>query len=141
MNKKTFLTFFSLFIAGNFLIFLLCFERGINVTPDSTQYVGAAKYLAEFKGFRNPLTYWNIEEESMPMTHWPPFYPVAISLFIFLKIPPFTSPILLNMLLFGLLTAFSFFIMLQLTRDFKISLLTGLFFLFSYPIIEIYTFA
>lgn len=141
MNKKSCIIFFFLFIAGNFLIFLLCFKRGINVTPDSIQYVGAAKYLAEFKGFRNPLTYWNIEKESMPMTHWPPFYPVVISLFILLKIPLFTSPILLNMFLFGLLSAFSFFIMLCLTGDFKISLLTGLFFLSSYPTIEIYTFA
>lgn len=141
MNKKFFLAFSSLFLAGNLIIFSLCFKRGINVTPDSTQYIGASKYLAEFKGFRNPLTYWNIEEESMPMTHWPPFYPTTISTFIFFKIPPFKAPVILNMLLFGFLSSFSFLLMLHLTENFTVSFFTGIFFLLSYHTVEIYTFA
>ena len=136
--KKTLISFF---IYGNLIIFLLCFKNGINVTPDSIQYVGAAKYLSEFKGFNNPITYWNIEKESMPMTHWPPFYPLTISLFIIFKIPPFEAAKILNMILFGLFCSFSFFLIFKLTKNFIISLLSGIFFSISHYIIEIFTFA
>jgi len=136
--KKTLILFF---IYGNLIIFLICLKRGINVTPDSIQYVGAAKYLSEFKGFENPITYWNIEDESMPMTHWPPFYPLAISIFIIFKIKPFEAAKILNMLIFGLFCSFSFFLIFKITKNFIISLLSGIFFSISYYTVEIFTFA
>lgn len=136
--KKILILFF---IYGNLIIFLICFKRGINVTPDSIQYVGAAKYLSEFKGFKNPITYWNIEEESMPMTHWPPFYPLAISIFIIFKIKPFEAAKILNMLIFGLFCSFCFFLIFKLTKNFILSFLSGIFFSICYYIIEIFTFA
>ncbi|MCI0469788.1 MAG: glycosyltransferase family 39 protein, partial [Nitrospirae bacterium] len=50
---------------------------GIGVAPDSIMYIGAARNLADGRGFTEPSE----SGKQIPITHWPPFYPMILAAF------------------------------------------------------------
>jgi hypothetical protein len=70
---------------------------GIGLSPDSTQYIGAARNLLNGKG----LSITSPSRDMIPMTHYPPLYPTMIALTGIFSIDPLTGARWLNVLLFG----------------------------------------
>lgn len=67
---------FLLSLAG-ILVLLYATHLGIGVSPDSTVYIGAARSLLDGHGLR---ALSGSSPEPVPMTHYPPLYPLLLAL-------------------------------------------------------------
>ena len=78
---------------GMGLIWLSTSRYGVGCTPDSADYIAAARSFLSGKGF----AHW----EGKPFTSWPPLFPIVLSALGFLGIDPLLGARLLNMFCFG----------------------------------------
>lgn len=89
---KTIIIIFS--FIGSSLVFLATLNYGPGLSPDSIEYLAASNSLLRGLGF---LSY-----NGLPITEWPPLYPILISLLRFIFcLNSASSSIILNSLLFG----------------------------------------
>ena len=71
---------------------------GIGASPDSVVYIGGARMIASGKGYTSPD--WDGQGE--PVTHFPPFFSLALALGDVVGIDPLQGARWLNLLLFAL---------------------------------------
>src|SRR5574338_299034 len=89
---KTIIIIFS--FIGSSLVFLAAINYGPGLSPDSIEYLAASNSLLRGTGF---LSY-----NGLPITEWPPLYPIFISLIRFIfGTDSSISVVILNALLFG----------------------------------------
>jgi hypothetical protein len=79
------------------IILLFVTEQGIGITPDSTGYIRAARLLHDGHG----LSDIGPDGEPEPLTHWPPLFPVVLSLFAMLGFDLIDGVRWFNAALFG----------------------------------------
>ncbi len=77
---------------------LLATRWGVGLSPDSTDYITAARGLLAGRG----LQVWGPEGSFVPLTHHPPFFPMTLSMIGLVGIEPLEGARLLNSVLFGL---------------------------------------
>ena len=71
---------------------------GLGLIDDAISYIAAARALLHGQGFTRIWLSTNLE----PITHWPPAFPATLAAISFvLKVDPYRSARLLNMLVFG----------------------------------------
>ena len=80
-------------ILGVSLVLIYTHRYGAGVTPDSADYIAAARSFQEGAGF----VHW----EGKPFTSWPPLFPIVLGLLGFLGIDPLIGTRILNALCFG----------------------------------------
>jgi len=92
-TTKIFLT--SISFISFFLIILITNKWGIGFSPDSAGYLSAARNIINGKGISlvydsggNPLILWLPYRDSEPLNlfPWPPFLPLVLSIFGFMKL-------------------------------------------------------
>lgn len=107
--------------------FLLCFSTrsGFGVSPDSVQYLYAARSIAEGQGVRDLYD----DQGKGPYTHAPPAFPavVAVAAAAFGEDPFLRAGSWLNRLLFALGAFVLGWSIERITRSMKIALVAGLF--------------
>jgi len=138
MNKlKVFIQFFLIPFCS--ALILAQFTRfGVGANPDSVQYIFAAKNLLEGNG----LLVYSINGEIVPMTHWPPLYPIILALFGYFGVNLSTSANYLNMLLwFTTIVIFSFVINQVFSNNYLYSILATIFLGTSINLLRLYSFA
>ena len=101
---------FFLIVIGFFLIIFITNKWGVGLSPDSAGYLAAARNIINGRGISliydsngNPLMTWlpwrdNIIPNLFP---WPPFFPLVLSIFGFMKLNLIEAGRFLNALLFG----------------------------------------
>jgi len=76
---------------------LILTNDGMGLGPDSAKYIGAARYLLEHGSLCIPFG----ENTPVPMTHYPPFYPLMLATGGVLGVDPLFAARGLNLLLFA----------------------------------------
>ncbi|OGW91957.1 MAG: hypothetical protein A3D28_02920 [Omnitrophica bacterium RIFCSPHIGHO2_02_FULL_63_14] len=97
----------ALFAAGASVSFLFM-RWGPGLTHDSLVYLGAARHLFQGLGYTFPA-----QGTASPLTFYPPFYPVMLSVLMFLKPDPLFAAQVLNAALYGTGAALVFFLLLR----------------------------
>ncbi len=96
MNKKLLLIFLSA-AAVLTAVFRIATRHGIGLSPDSVVYVAAARNIAAGKGITTPTAIGL----DLPLTHFPPAYPVLLSVLARWGVPQFFIALkLLNLALY-----------------------------------------
>lgn len=78
-------------------VLLTSTRYGIGVSPDSTVFIGAARYLLDGRG----LSVLSSSGELVPMPHSPPLYPALLAAIGLFGVDPLDGARWLNALLFG----------------------------------------
>lgn len=137
----------NLHLAGAILIIILVASFlvetltpvGVATSPDSLSYIYAAKKIKEGEGVIIPEMRLEKPGFEAPMTAWPPFYPIALSIVISDKyaeksVSVFNAGCLIMLGLLFLYGSSSF-------NNLKISLMGTLLLLIQSPILTVYTYA
>ena len=66
-------------LVGVFLLGFATYPYRVGVSPDSVNYLSAAKNLVQGNGLVTNVIRWNNRYESIPFIFWPPLYPVVIA--------------------------------------------------------------
>jgi len=82
--------------AGLIMLLAISSSFGMGVSPDSTVYLNAADNLLAGKGLTVSL------QESAPLTHYPPLYPLLLSALSVFGLSPLAAARILHSLVFGL---------------------------------------
>ncbi len=109
-------------------IWLLDFSTpfGLGLIDDAISYIAAARALLSGLGFTR---IW-LATELVPITHWPPGFSATLAAISFLlKIDPYRSARLLNMLVFGGNAALLALLGYKMTRSYIASVILSLLFL------------
>lgn len=153
LNKKNtynLIIFVGISILGLLYILLITSKCGLGLTPDSAAYIAGARNIANGNGIvllyndlekRIPLRLWaSITDMEKPLIfHWPPFYPLILSIFAILRLDLISSARILNSVFFGInLYLISFFIY-KYTKSLILTVGASIFFLFSKVTIGIHT--
>ncbi len=88
------LTSILLAVAGFFLVILATDKFGPGVSPDSINYIAAARSFANGQGFQ--------QYDGSPFTHWPPLYSMILGAGVYLNYDILSFARLFNALVFGL---------------------------------------
>jgi len=97
-------------VSGFFMIVFVTSKWGIGLSPDSAGYLAGAKNIINGKGISliydsngNPLMTWLpwTDNEINHLFPWPPFFPLVLSIFGFMKINLIEAGRWLNAALFG----------------------------------------
>jgi 4-amino-4-deoxy-L-arabinose transferase-like glycosyltransferase len=101
---------FILIIIGYFVIIFITNKWGIGFSPDSAGYLAGARSIISGKGisfiydlYGNPLKTWlpYMDNETLNLFPWPPFFPLILSVFGFIKINLVLAGRMLIAVLFG----------------------------------------
>jgi hypothetical protein len=97
-------------VAGTAMIFFVTSRWGIGLSPDSASYLAGARNIINGRGISlvydsngNPLITWVpwIDNETYHLFPWPPFFPLVLSVFGFMKLNLVEAGRWLNAILFG----------------------------------------
>ncbi len=131
--KKSYLYLAIISIAGTLALGLVTYPYGVGVTPDSVNYLSAARNFADGSGLFTNVIRWNSRYEAIPLIYWPPFFSLVVAGFYKLGFSLTGIPWLLNLVLFGLNSYLTGFFILK-TSDSKIAGGLGyLIFMIVYP--------
>ena len=115
-------------------ILLYATNWGIGISPDSTVYINVARNLLKGYGFSNP--------PGTPMTHYPPFYPMVLSLSALWGQDPLDGARGIHAFLFWATLVLAGWIIYRETHGSMIASISGLLLLLaSNTIIYVYSFA
>ncbi len=99
---------------------------GLGLIDDAISYIAAARALLSGQGFTRIWLATSLE----PITHWPPGYPATLAAISYvLKIDPYRSARLLNMLVFGGNAVLLGLLGYKMTRSYVAGLILSLLFL------------
>jgi len=134
-NNLRIFTFLILFIAVIFAIvfFLYVTENGVGISTDSTTYIATANSLLEGKGFY---------KNSVPMTHYPPVYPILLAISGLFSYDIVDSARWLHTIIYSV-NAILFGILIFLNTQRKLlAMIVGLVIFFSSPtVLDIHSYA
>jgi len=120
------------FIGAALLLFVT--DWGISISPDSTVYITLARNLLKGYGFST--------SQGSPLTHFPPLYPLLLSLSALWGQDPLDGARIIHVFLFMATLALSFFIIYRETSGSITAAITGLLFLLcSDTVIQVYSYA
>jgi 4-amino-4-deoxy-L-arabinose transferase-like glycosyltransferase len=109
-------------------VVLLCTSRyGVGLSPDSANYLSAARSLLAGQGYRYP--------DGGIYTHWPPLYPTLLAAAGLAGVDPLLGARLLNSLAFGLIILLSGRLFLRCTTSRALALAGTLSVLASSPLL------
>ena len=138
MKKYTYFVLAILSLNGVFAL-LFATKLGISIGADSTYYLAAARNLLIDRGL-SVLSYY--DGETIPMTHYPPLYPILLSILGRFGISPLDGARWLNALLFGANILLAGFIISKYTPgSFWNSMLGSFMVLNSLAMLEIHSWA
>ena len=109
-SKISLFTMIFFAVLGTAMIFFLTSRWGIGLSPDSASYLSGARNIINGKGISliydsngNPLITWVpwIDNETYHLFPWPPFFPLVLSIFGFMKLNLIEAGRWLNAVLFG----------------------------------------
>lgn len=118
-------------------IWLLEFSTpyGLGLIDDAISYIAAARALLSGLGFTRIWLASGLE----PITHWPPGYPATLATISYLlKIDPYRSGRLLNMLVFGGNAALLFWLGSKITKSYLWGILLSFLFLSNSAILRLH---
>ena len=92
-NQRSALMILSLL--GFLLVMVSTTRYGVGLSPDSTNYIAAARSLAQGEGF--------IGVDGAPYTHWPPLYPAILAAPAIIGVDPLVGARWINAAAFGVI--------------------------------------
>lgn len=92
--KLSTLTSILFAVAGFFLVILATDKFGPGISPDSINYIAAARSFANGQGFQ--------QYDGSPFTHWPPLYPAILGASVFFDCDILNFARLFNAIIFSL---------------------------------------
>ncbi|HBG26853.1 MAG: hypothetical protein A2Y10_07695 [Planctomycetes bacterium GWF2_41_51] len=130
-QKKTIIliSFFSL-LGGLFLLTCTNFN-GVGMSPDSAQYIAAAKSLVEGKGF--------LDITGKPIVSWPPFFSVLMAFFHFLGMDYLSVFSLINVLSFIIIIFTSSMWLLKISNSAVVATINALLVIFAKPLFHVHS--
>jgi hypothetical protein len=115
-----------------FLIVIYSTRINVEVSPDSVNYIHAARSLAAGDG----LMMLGERGEPVPLTHFPPLYPIILSLPCLLDVDPLDCAKYLNAFLFAVNAALVMALTFRHTKHFMGALFAGLIFTTLKPLLK-----
>lgn len=122
--------------AGMLLLFYMT-PWGVGITPDSAEYVGAARNLLAGHG----LSMLEVNGTFEPVTHYAPLYPMLLAGIGSLAAEPLQAARWLNLLLFSLNIALFVSLLMRFTKEIWLPLAGGFMLLASYPVLFVHAYA
>lgn len=110
--------FWALALLPVFLALYATQPLGLAISPDSVDYLSAARSLGLGRGF--------VGYTGEQMTSWPPLFPVLLALFQQLGLSPLVAARLLNAALWGATTLLAATWIVSVTRSVLLALLASL---------------
>jgi 4-amino-4-deoxy-L-arabinose transferase-like glycosyltransferase len=124
------------FVAGVAILYATS-EWGLVVSSDTVNYLRVARCLADGYGF-----YYGLPDGSiMPLTHFPPLYPLILSVPYYLDSDPIVVMRWVNALFFGGSCSLMGYIIHMNTRSYAATLLAGALAAVGRPMLSVYTLA
>jgi Dolichyl-phosphate-mannose-protein mannosyltransferase len=110
---------------------------GLGVSPDSVVYIGAARSLLSGHGFSLPA------ESALftPITHYPPLYSSLLAVTGVVAADLLDGAIWLNVAVFSINIYLSGFLLFAALGSWQLALLTALFTLTGFPLVQVHTMA
>ena len=131
--------FFLLIIGLSLYVLKTIILYGTAVTPDSIQYLDVSQNISDGYGIvRN--TYSLGPEKFKPLTTWPPLYPIILSVFDSSYTSGSVEAARLSFIILPITIILMYLLLKQTTSKF-IALLFSVIFLFSHPILTVYSYA
>lgn len=137
-NINTKLKILILGLIGMAVMFICTFRYGVGVDPDSVFYISAGRNL--LKGLGLSLFYYG-DGRLVPMIHFPPLFPVLLSLVSLFGISFLNAARWLNIFLFGANILLIAFIVKSYTRSIYISILASFLMLTSIDMLSVHSMA
>lgn len=133
-SRRFIFSVFLFLLSISVVVFLRATSNGIGVLPDSVSYFTAAENLLNGGDL--------INYDGTPMTHWPPFYPIVLSICGLLGDNPVDTSRYFHAFFYSL-NLFLFCLIIYLCANRKIinMILGGVFFLSSRSILYMHVFA
>jgi hypothetical protein len=123
----------SLYLLKTLILF------GTAITPDSIRYLDVSQNVSDGFGLVEN-TYLLGPEKFKPLTAWPPLYPLILSLFDSPHTAGSVEAARFSFISLPITVLLMYFLLRQITSRF-ISLLFSLLFLFSHPILAVFSYA
>lgn len=116
--NKPFLYYLIIFLIPIINLSLMTTNFGIGITPDSVNYLSASNSFIANGSF--------VEFNGQPLSHWPPLFPIILSIISVLEIDPLSSMININGVILGITSIMSFYFVRSVTQSNIYALVTGL---------------
>jgi hypothetical protein len=109
-SKISLFTMIFFAVTGTAMIFFVTSRWGVGLSPDSASYLAGARNIINGRGISliydsngNPLITWVpwVDNETYHLFPWPPFFPLVLSIFGFMKLNLLEAGRWLNAVLFG----------------------------------------
>jgi len=110
---------------------------GAGLISDSFQYTASARNLATGNGFSLPYG----SSELLPMTKYPPMFPIVLSVFELVGVPALKGVRIINIILFGINIILVFYCTKRLAHSNAFSLLAALLVAISFVTVEVHSWA
>lgn len=124
-------------VAAGILIILYSTQQGIGISPDSVTYISVARNIIN----HGSLSYFSGDGSLVPMTEYPPLYPLFLAVPGLLGVDPVIGARLAHAILFALNVALFAYIIYNSTKSFFFSILGALILLGSKTVILIHSMA
>ena len=121
-------------VAGVFFLALVTSPYGIAVSPDSVNYLSAAKNFTNGQGLFTNVIRWNSRDKAIPMIHWPPIFSLAIAALYHLGVDLILAAKLINVSLLGLNSFLIGFILLDISDSKLLSYIGSALSIVFYPL-------
>ena len=131
--------FFLLIIGLSLYVLKTIILYGTAVTPDSIQYLDVSQNFSDGYGIVKN-TYSLAPEKFKPLTSWPPLYPIILSFFDSSYTSGSVEAARLSFIILPITIILMYLLLKQTTSKF-VAFLFSVIFLFSHPILTVYSYA
>jgi hypothetical protein len=118
-------------LLGGLLLYTFTGVNGVGMSPDSANYISAARSLVHGKGFIDIL--------GKPFVSWPPFFSILIACFKIFQIDYVAALRLINILSFAVIIFSSSLLIFKNTESLTLSLINAVIVIFSKPLFFVST--
>ena len=120
-------------LAGVVLALLSTSRYGVGLSPDSVNYISAARTLSSGNGY--------LEYTGDPFVRWPPLFPTLLAVLALAGIEPLNGARFMNAFVFGLIVFTSGQLFLRSMKSKALAILCSLSILLSVPLLRVSTVA